>query len=384
MNPQPAKKRTILLLYTDTGGTHRNAAEAIKEAVAIEYPETCTVECIDVWQYSPFPFNWLPRIVHLIRERKNMGRLSVRNNQNPRWKRIFNRLSRPYLRRMVGRLLEQHPNDLTVAVHPLTASPIIDAMDGQFANPFVILVTELATKNAFWFDDRADLTILPTEQSRKNALKAGVPWAKTRLLGVPVGMHYCVTLESISALRARLGLRNDKRVILLAGGKSGAGPLRATAEAIDEGLQDIQLVVVTGTNETLKNQLKQVLWRNDVIVLGYVEKLWDWMWAADMLVSKAGTGMLAEALSVGLPMILFHRVPFLEDENVTYLVNEGAALWAPTPLTVVNALSRWLRSFLELEAAAEASRRLAQPQAARLLAEGLIQLAQGQFPLDEE
>jgi 1,2-diacylglycerol 3-beta-galactosyltransferase len=118
-------------------------------------------------------------------------------------------------------------------------------------------------------------------------------------------------------------------------------------------------------------------WKNEVIIQGYLDNLWDWMWAADVLVSKAGTGMLAEALSVGLPMVLFHRVPYLEDENVTYLVNEGAAIWAPTPRMVVNALKCWIGSPGQLNAAAEACRHLAQPQAARLLAEGLIQMAEG-------
>jgi 1,2-diacylglycerol 3-beta-galactosyltransferase len=368
--------KTVLILYTETGGTHRNTAEAVREAIMLECPDGFRVECVDIWKLSPIPFRWLPRMVHLLRERKNMRRFSVQNTQNPRWKRIFNKLSRPYLRRMMSQLMIRHPNQLMVALHPLVSAPIIDAMDGQSQQPFVVVVTDLATKNAFWFDDRIAMTFVPTEQCRKNAMKNGVPWEKLRMVGVPVSMRYAAISETQVALRSRLGLSINAPVVLLAGGKTGSGPLRSTAVMIDEAMEGIQLVVVTGTNIRLKQQLERGSWKNRVIVLGYVDHLWDWMWAADILVSKAGTGMLAEALSVGLPMILFHRIPYLEDENVTYLVNEGAAVWAPTPSMVVNGLRRWLESKTEREAAVAACRRLSEPKAARLLAQELIQLAE--------
>lgn len=365
---------TIVLLYTDSGGTHRNAAEAIKEAIELEYGHRFRVYCVDIWKFSPFPMNWLPKLVHLFRERKRLSQLSIQGNQNPGWKRFFHRLSQPYLKRIMQSLQQKYPCDLMAAVHPLASSPVLSAVDGNLSHPFVVVVNDLATKNVFWFDPRADLTILPTDQARKSALQAGIPFAKTRLVGIPVSMSYCVPAEAIPQLRQRLGITPDKPVIVLAGGKLGVGPLEAIAKAIDETTMDIQLVVITGTNELLKKQLNRYNWKNDVQILGYVHSLWDWMWAADVLISKAGTGMLAEALSVGLPMILFNRVPYLEDANVTYLVDEGAAVWAPTPEMVIYALDRWLRNPVEREQAASACRRLAQPQAAKVIAEQLIDM----------
>jgi 1,2-diacylglycerol 3-beta-galactosyltransferase len=42
----------------------------------------------------------------------------------------------------------------------------------------------------------------------------------------------------------------------------------------------------------------------DVVGLGFIEKMPEYMVAADILVTKAGPGTIAEAASVGLPLML--------------------------------------------------------------------------------
>ena len=166
-------------------------------------------------------------------------------------------------------------------------------------------------------------------------------------------------------------------MVLLVGGKHGVGPIRIIAEQVDREFENISLVIIAGRNERLQFQLQGYNWNNSVTIQGYVKEMWNWMWAADLLISKAGTGMLAEALSVGLPMILFNRVPYLEDANVSFLVNQGVAIWAPTPNMVVNGLNYWLKNELVREEAIRACARLAKPDAAHRLADVLTGIADG-------
>ena len=52
------KKPHILFLFSDTGGGHRSAAEAIIEAIQNEYPNQMTVEMVDFFKdYAPPPFD---------------------------------------------------------------------------------------------------------------------------------------------------------------------------------------------------------------------------------------------------------------------------------------------------------------------------------------
>src|SRR5690349_19574969 len=75
----PDPKR-VLILMSDTGGGHRAAAEAIREAMVRKYGEAVQIEIVDVFRkYTPFPFKYSPEIYPLwIRNGKLMWRAGYR------------------------------------------------------------------------------------------------------------------------------------------------------------------------------------------------------------------------------------------------------------------------------------------------------------------
>src|SRR5258707_14152058 len=61
--PTSSDPRRVLLLMSDTGGGHRAAAEAIRDALIERHGEAVSVEMIDVFRsYSPFPFKYFPEM----------------------------------------------------------------------------------------------------------------------------------------------------------------------------------------------------------------------------------------------------------------------------------------------------------------------------------
>jgi 1,2-diacylglycerol 3-beta-galactosyltransferase len=242
--------------------------------------------------------------------------------------------------------------------------------------PIWVVVTDIATRNVFWFDKRAEMTIVPTVKAMNVAAQNGIVFDQLRLLGVPVSKSYKADPNAKSAICVELNMDSSNPVVIVAGGKEGVGPLDAVSQRIDERFEGINLLVLTGRNENLRQRLSGYNWKNSTHVFGYVNDIWRLMWAADVMVTKAGTGMLAEALSAQLPMILFHRVPYLEDSNVSFLVENGAALWAPTPKMVLNALSRWLVDPDALQTAQQSCRRLAKPNSAEELGKLIIMKAE--------
>jgi 1,2-diacylglycerol 3-beta-galactosyltransferase len=96
------------------------------------------------------------------------------------------------------------------------------------------------------------------------------------------------------------------------------------------------------------------------------------MHAADILLTKAGPGTISEAISAGLPVILFSRLDGTEVGNVRYLVDHGAGIWAPSPDKAVEAVIRWLEHPEERTHASSVCRTLSRPQAAREIADLLM------------
>jgi 1,2-diacylglycerol 3-beta-galactosyltransferase len=71
-------------------------------------------------------------------------------------------------------------------------------------------------------------------------------------------------------------------------------------------------------------------------------------------------------------MILYSRVPGQEDGNVTYVVNEGAGLWAPHPEQTAELVKSWVEDPGERQRFAARSCQLARPQATREIARFLV------------
>jgi 1,2-diacylglycerol 3-beta-galactosyltransferase len=266
--------------------------------------------------------------------------------------------------------VKEHPADLLVSVHPLANSFFLKAL-GRSRPPFVTVVTDMVSTHALWFDQRADLILVPTRMARERALLYDMSPNKVRVAGQPISERHCAGMCDKTSLRENLGWTVDKFTVLLVGGGDGMGPLAETASAIDESGLDLNLVIVTGRNTRLKDYLESLSWENPTYIYGFTRDMPDFMRASDAIVTKAGPGTIAEALAASLPVILYAKLPGQEDGNVTYVEERGVGVWAPEPLNVVRTLTRWVCRPAERAKVVENCRSAARPDASRIIARAL-------------
>jgi 1,2-diacylglycerol 3-beta-galactosyltransferase len=361
-------RRHVLFLFSDTGGGHRSATEAIIEALDLQYPGCFTTEMVDFFKsYAPPPFNKLPDWYPDMVKAPRLWNTGFYATDGHRRARVITETIWPVVRQAAQHLIESHPADLIVTVHPFANTFALKAL-GPERPPFITVVTDMVTTHALWFDGRADLILVPTDTARQRALHNRIPEERVRVVGLPVADRYCAPLGEKSQLRDRLGWPPDKPVVLMVGGGEGMGPLEKMAAAVDECGLDVALVLVAGRNQRLEDKFRRRAWENPVFIHGFTRDMPEFMRAADYLVTKAGPGTIAEALNAELPIILFAKLPGQEDGNVTFVQEEGAGVWAPTPQLVVRALTRWISRPAERARVVQNCRRVAQPQAARLIA----------------
>jgi 1,2-diacylglycerol 3-beta-galactosyltransferase len=367
----PPLKPHIVFYFSDTGGGHRSAAEAIIEAMQLEYADRFTHEMIDFFKdYAPPPFSKLPDLYpELVKAPRLWGASFYATDGRARARMITSSLW-PVARLGARRLVRDHPADLIVTVHPIANTFALKAL-GSNRPPFFTVVTDMVTTHALWFDGRSDHIFVPTETARERALAYKIPDEKIEVVGLPVADKYCQPLGNKNELRQKLGWPLDKPIVLMVGGGDGMGPLGKTARAIDESGLDLGLVVVCGRNEKLKANLEAQQWENPTFIYGFTRELPDFMRAADIIVTKAGPGTIAEALNANLPIILYAKLPGQEDGNVTFVESEGAGVWAPKPQLVVRALTRWLCRPAEREQVVKNAKRAARPNSARRIAQAI-------------
>ena len=371
-NIPPARPK-ILVLFSDTGGGHRSAAEAIIEALQMDYGEQISTEMVDIFlDYAPPPLDKIPALYpRMVRVPRAWG-VGFRISNGHRRARLLTDTFWPYVRQAARRLVWQHPCDIIVSVHPLANAPVLRAL-GKNRPPCVTVVTDLVSTHAMWYHHGVDLCIVPTEAAYWRALDFGMQAKQLRLVGLPVADRFCQPAGNPHALRSRLGWPQDLPMVLLVGGGEGMGPLQKTAQAIALSGLPIALAVIAGRNQHLKSSLEAMEWPLPTYIYGFVRDMPDFMRAADVLVTKAGPGTISEAFNAALPVILYSHLPGQEDGNVGYTVSEGAGVWAPTPEEIVTALEVWIKRPEQRLKAQEACRRLARPHAAHEIAGILAQ-----------
>jgi 1,2-diacylglycerol 3-beta-galactosyltransferase len=358
----------VLFLFSDTGGGHRSAAEAIIEALELEFPGCFEVQLVDVFQqYAPPPLNLAPAAYPGMVRVPQMWGFGYRVTDSHRRARALMGAAWPYVRRAARRFAREHHPDLLVSVHPVLVTPILKGYGSQ-RPPFFTVVTDLVTTHALWYDRRVDQYVVPTEEARRRALACGVAEARLRVVGLPVAQRFCQPAGNRTALRAELNWPQDRPVVLLMGGGEGMGPLFDVAVAIARPGGVFALAVVCGRNRRLKEHLEGQEWPVPVRIYGFEQRIPQMMQAADLLVTKAGPGTITEAINASLPMVLYSRLPGQEDGNVSYVVNQGVGTWAPGPERAASSVHRWLGDPRAIQQAAAACRRIARPSAAMEIA----------------
>lgn len=240
--------------------------------------------------------------------------------------------------------------------------------------PFFTVVTDLGSAHCMWFERHVDKLYVASDRLYKLARRrGGTPEDKIVMTGLPIRHGFAVQNEKLGGdrtsergieyqkkVREELGIAPNKQMVLVMGGGEGVGSLsdivnNLYAELSTKGV-DATICVVCGRNEKLQSELltrdfdvvtEEILVKAeknkkgirgllgkirgnnrketdgssdvdqipkgvvDVMPLGFLTNIPEYMVAADVLVSKAGPGTIAEAAAVGLPVMMTRYVCLL-------------------------------------------------------------------------
>lgn len=321
----------VTILTADVGGGHRAAARSLTEALEGKALVT-QVSLID--DGAPFPLNtWSATYAPWVNYTPWLYRLVYRFGESRERVVATQKAVYPLLKKHVASLVRPQETDLFISVHPLEIEAPLWLMQelGQRV-PFVTVVTDPVTAPLAWFCPDVDLCVVATEPAYRTGLSCGIDPAKLKLIGLPIGRAFGrMQGADKRTVRAGLGLAQEKPLILISGGGAGIGRIPPMARAITRLLaeqeRDVQLAIIAGHNAELLRQLRRQKWPVPVTVLGFVDNMVEWMAAADLLLTKAGPGMLSEAACLGVPVMITDFIPGQEAGNVSWVVKNGAGLY---------------------------------------------------------
>jgi 1,2-diacylglycerol 3-beta-galactosyltransferase len=289
-----------------------------------------------------------------------------RVNDGHRRMALLLKLFTPWARSRLAQMLRQTMPQIVVSVHSLSNHLAVQAMrELNRPIPVVTLVTDLVRAYASWFCSDVTLCIVPSDAVRQKALACGLSPQKIKVAGLPVSLRFGQKLGRKSEWREKLGLQPDLPALLLVGGGEGMGKVFPIARAIAGARLPAQLLVVAGRNGSLRRRLKSTDWEIPATVFGFVDNMAELMAASNVVITKAGPATISEAIVCGLPIIISGAIPYQEDLNADYVVENGVGQLAREPGEIVSLLREWLQPGNgELSQMVRNARRLARPEAA--------------------
>jgi UDP-N-acetylglucosamine--N-acetylmuramyl-(pentapeptide) pyrophosphoryl-undecaprenol N-acetylglucosamine transferase len=208
------------------------------------------------------------------------------------------------------------------------------------------------------------------------------------------GERYLVTGRPVPAAvigadrgeaRQRFGIATDARCLLVVGGSQGARSINLAAVAAFAGRdgRDFQVLHLSGRRdfEQLEARMAQAPHRQGYTLLPYEPDLGAVLAASDLVLSRSG-GSIFEVTAAGRPAILVpypHATADHQSANAAWMARAGAAtVLADEELSaerLVGEVGALLGDPARLQEMAAASRGLAKPDAARRIADQVLEAA---------
>jgi len=382
--------KRVLLLISDTGGGHRSAANAIVAALDEvdigPHGETLHLEhrIEDVASHCSFPLSQLgPAYSAALRFAPPIyGALYHATNGRRRFRSVI-RFCEPLYRERLRDLFTSYKPDVIVSVHPLLNHAALRARaDADMMEvPIVTVVTDLGRVHEGWLVPEVDAVVVPAREVYQRAKDRGVPVGRIYHLGHPVHPKFETVSDTKLQIRAQLGLPAEKTIALLMAGGEGGGKLLPTTLALAKSKLPLHLVVVTGRNKALRAKLSELApsLPTPMTILGYCDNVPELMRAADLLVTKAGPGAIAEASLAEVPVVVYDFIPGQEYGNLKYVETNGIGVVALTATDVVRSTRRIVANLERLQTMRDRQASVAPRGSSKRIAELIANLSCGEL-----
>lgn len=365
-----AGRRHILILAPQHDRGAWNAGLALQQALA-SLAEDVQVTLADALDYQPA---FLGRLSAWFRRHAGAGsRLDALFHSRAVLARWRLSLTQALLGPAVRALLEGLRPAAVLCLDPLTCH--VCGRARRHLNPppaLAAVIPQLARVDPLWAGGEVDWCAVPTQMSAENARAAGIPPERVHVIGLPIHPALWEDRPAKEEARRQLGWDERLPVVLVVSGRRWSRAFWECCRALAESGLAAQVVVAGVPSPRLVRRLRGLPWQTPVRIFPFVEHLPAFLLASDVLITRAGSSIIAEALAARLPMLLIPEQG-QDDASVALVVGAGCGAVLDPPAHVGMVLAEWLRPDNPLLAEmAERAGRLANPHAAVEIAAQLL------------
>lgn len=361
--------KKIMIFYGSYGGGHLSAAKSIKEYIENNYLDT-KIEMIDCVEYINKVLNKVttkayeefakkaPEIWGFIYKKSERGLVSKLSNDSNKLMAI-----------KLKNLLQDFDPDYVISTHPFSSQMCAYLKKKEKVNfKLATIMTDFAPHDQWLlYPEYVDYFFVAHSKMKQQLIQKGISANKIYATGIPLSNRFLKTYNKDDILK-EFGLVKEKKIVLFfAGGEFGLGKSTTTEvlKIFAENFNDLQIIAIAGRNESMKKKFEDIVnssGRQDSIkVLDYTNKVPELMSISDLVVTKPGGLTTTESLASNLPIVIINPIPGQEEENASFLENNGVGIWIKKQDDIKERLESILRNPKKLDEMKHHIRELSKP-----------------------
>ncbi len=341
--------KKIAIMYVRAGAGHLAAARALAEELKSLYTDV-----------EPILFDALTGAPDFVRDTIEKGYSIAANFFHPIWMVIYAFSKLTWVRKIEVNIVSRHIKenlrkfilserpDKIVIDHFFVIKPIKEILQEENMNiPVLVIATDPFTCHPIWFTTRDIKLVVFSDLMKQYAIKHGIPEKNITVLPIILSKKFNSKLSDveIETLKDKYGFLKNKKTVLIAGGGEGLPDGEKFLEALAKSDLDIQLAIVCGRNEVLKQRSEKIKGKypnKNILVFGFVDFMYELMNISDLVITKGGPATVMETLILEKPLIITSYIWEQEKGNVEFVEKNHLGFYETNPKKVVDKVRKLL------------------------------------------
>lgn len=380
------KKPKVVFTFVEAGFGHISPMMGISKAFSEKYGNKC--EIVNSYIFSD---SKNPRVVKL-------GNSLSAHTKRTAFNKLYNRIEAfSYIihskiilkildvvflraRRQFFKEFKEIKPDLLVSSYYKPAHLAAQANKKGISDTLIATYTPDPYVYPAW-DRNCSIFMVNNDWAQKSAIKKGFKQEKVKKTPFIYNDEFLNINYSKGVAREKLGIEEGRFVILVTNGAYGSNKTKKLIKEILKNDIDAMIICACGKDEKLLHFINQNKGeKENVIAIGYVEKLNDYMLASDLIVGKAGSNTLMETAYLAKPMIVCDMANRLEEIAAKLCQREGLAIVETRPKKIIGLIKDEKEGNTHFSRLKEVAKKYHDDSGASVAADHLYALLKTRFP----
>ena len=323
----------VLIFYAPFGGGHLSCAQAIKISL-LENNPNLDVKILDATAGSGFFGNFSIKAYRLA-----AGSLNTLWSTFYYWTKFslplqfMNWVLNKSLSKNLKNVISIEKPDFVVTTY--FAGDVLDKVVKSLDLDITIktLIADPFTFHPVWLINKNQEIAVMSSEAYETAMKRGYPRENIHLINPITKSEFLVphSKTRVEEIKSELNLTRPKTILIIGGGEGLKNSSKILNELISSKV-DANIITVCGRNQSAEKKALQIKSKhpeNSITVFGFSDRVVDLMNVADIIITKAGPGVIFEAAFLKKPILLTSYLWEQELGNKEFVVNNKIGYFEP-------------------------------------------------------